>query len=102
MKPFRPTLEATVNIDVSSGSGRVKVASGDGEVQVRIMNNGSATAWINAGDVTITADTTNDIPIGSGATEVLTFKAPDASPLYIAAIAAGSTGKIYFTPGVGI
>jgi hypothetical protein len=102
MKSFRPTMDATTNIDVGASSARVKVTSGDGEVCVRIMNNGSATAWITAGDVSVTADTTNDIPIPSGGVEVMTLKAPDGSALYIAAIAAGATGKIYFTPGWGI
>ncbi len=32
---------------------------------------------------------------------VLTFDSADGSPIYVAAIAAGSTGKIYFTPGLG-
>jgi hypothetical protein len=63
------------------------------------MNNGTATAWITFGDNTVTAVATSGLPVGPGVTEVLTV--PIIAPLYVAAIAAGSTGKIYFTPGMG-
>lgn len=103
MNPFAPTGDDTANIDVAATTGRVKLGDIVGPLQVRIFNAGTATAWIKFGDVTVTADTTNDIPVGSGVTEVLSVNPPvTGGALYVAAIAAGATGKIYFTPGVGI
>lgn len=66
------------------------------------MNNGTATAWIKFGDITVAADTTNDIPIGPNYTGGFTVPPVAGGALYVAAIAAAGTGKIYFTPGVGI
>jgi hypothetical protein len=41
------------------------------------------------------------MPVGPGVTEILRFANKDGSALYATAIAAASTGKIYFTPGTG-
>lgn len=99
---FVPRQDATVNLDSGAASVRVLVsAAQQPQVTVRIINDGSATVWIKSGDVTVTADVTNDIPVRAGASEIMTFKAPTGG-LYIAAIAAGATGKIYFTPGAGM
>jgi hypothetical protein len=99
---FRPNTGATVNIDVSSSSQRIQVYPERGPISVRIMNNGSATVWLSFGDETVAATTTAGFPVGPGVTEVLTFDNTGGGTLYVAAIAAGSTGKIYFTPGRGI
>lgn len=96
---FSPIDGSTVNINVSSSSQSVLVSNLGSGQQVRVENDGSATVWIRAGDSTVTA-TTSNIPIPSGDIEVFTFN--PKGPLYIAAIAAGSTGKVYFTPGAGI
>lgn len=101
MQAFIPSVASTVNIDISGSSQRVLV-SGSVTTQVRVMNNGSATVWINPGDSTVTAATTTGMPVGPGVTEILTLFSSDGGPIYIAGIAAGSTGKIYFTPGAGI
>lgn len=98
--PFRPNLGATVNIDVANSSANVSLAQGGGRQCVRVMNNGTATAWINFGGSSVTATTTAGIPVGPGVTEVFTIESIGSQP-YAAAIAAGSTGKIYFTPGMG-
>ena len=100
MDPFKPAAGQTVNIDVSASSQSVQVtATGtSGLSQVRIMNNGSATVWIEHGISAPTASLTTSFPVGSGACEVMTLR----NPCFIAAIAAGSTGKVYFTPGEGI
>ena len=96
-QPFRPSGGATVNIDVAATTANVALTSGAAQ---RVMNNGSATAWIAFGaDNTVTAAVASGIPVAAGATEVLT---PPIGSTYVAAIAAGSTGKIYFTPGTGI
>ena len=99
MMPFHPAAGQTVNIDVASSSANIQVTSGSGMSQVRVMNNGTATAWIRFGvDNTVAATTAAGIPVGPGVTEVMSHQ----NPLWVAAIAAGSTGKIYFTPGEGI
>ena len=95
---FAPLDGSTVNISVSASSQRVALAN-DG--QVRIVNTGTATAWIRCGDNTVVA-TTNDIPVPSGVVEVMTFNRPTTTSLNCAAIAVGATGVIYFTPGIGI
>lgn len=102
MTPFCPSPAATVNVDVSSSTGNVSLAVDRRQpMQVRVMNNGTATAWVNFGLTGVTAAVASGFPVGPGVTEVLTV--PDlGGTVYAAAIAAGSTGKIYFTPGVGI
>lgn len=102
MRAFCPRADATVNIDVGASTANIKVHEGMSDVDVRVMNNGTATAWVNFGTSSVTADTTNDYPVGPGVTEVLRPRPnADGSPIYAAAIASGSTGKIYFTPGTG-
>lgn len=98
--PFQPQPAQTVNIDVSAASQRVAIAGAPGSV--RVMNNGTATVWINHGDVTVTAAVATGMPVGPGVCEVLSFPNGSAVTFYIAAIAAGATGKIHFTPGSGI
>jgi hypothetical protein len=100
MQPFRGKAGLTVNIDVSSSSQSTLVDRG-GCDSVRVMNNGTATVWIAFGDSTVTTATTTGTPIGPGVTEILGARTTDG-PLSVAAIAAGATGKIYFTPGAGI
>ena len=97
---FKPTPAATVNIDVSSSSQRVRI-SGPRCDAVRIENLGTATVWIDFGDVTIAATTISSMPFAAGKTEVLRFANKSGADLYVAGIAAASTGKVYFTPGTG-
>lgn len=95
-QPFRPSGGATVNIDVAATTANVALPSGQ---QMLVMNNGSATAWIAFGaDNTAAATLAAGIPFGPGQWRVLTVP---IGATYVAAIAAGSTGKIYFTPGNG-
>ena len=95
----------TVNIDVSSSSQSVQVTfarDGLGTRQVRIMNNGTATVWIRFAKAdAVAAVAATDMPVGPGLHEVQTAKISDG-PIWVSAIAAGSTGKVYFTPGAGI
>jgi hypothetical protein len=97
-RAFTPLPGATANIDVSSSTGNVSLGFAGGPYPVRIFNNGTATAWINFGTSAVTASLTTGMPVGPGVTEVVTVPNYGA-PAYVAAIAAGSTGKIYFTPG---
>jgi hypothetical protein len=92
----------TVNIAVGAASQAVKVSDQRGVQQVRVKNDGTATVWVAFGDSAVAASTASGIPLGSGETEGFTVMAPINGPLYAAAIAAGSTGTIYFTPGSGI
>lgn len=94
--PFRPSGGATVNVDVGAASARVVMSGGE---QQRIMNNGTATAWIAFGDITVTAAVATGMPVGPGVTEVITIPPGTTN---VAAIAAAATGKIHFTPGAGI
>lgn len=96
--PIRVVPGGTVNIDVSSSSQAVKVTEAR-TCSIKITNAGTAPAWIRSGDSTVTATTTACDPILAGQVEVQTFSSADGSPIYIAAIAAASTGKIYFSPG---
>jgi hypothetical protein len=98
--PFQPQPAKTVSIDVSGTSQRVAIAGAPGSV--RVMNNGTATVWINHGDVEVTAALATGMPVGPGVTEVLSFPNGTAVTFYIAAIAEGATGEVYFTPGSGI
>lgn len=100
MQPFRPNAGATVNIDVSSSSQSVALTNAPDSI--RIMNNGTATVWVNFGPSGVTAAVATGMPVGPGVTEVIRWRTSDGSALYAAAIAAGATGKIYFTPGSGI
>lgn len=99
MNPFEPG--ATKTITVSASSQRVALPQRVGPVQVRICNLGSATAFVNFGDDTVTAAAT-DLPVpGNGFTEVLTVN-KGVDVLYAAAIAGGATGDISFTIGGGV
>jgi hypothetical protein len=100
IQAFRPTPAATVNIDVASTTGRVLITA-DSCNAIRVMNNGTATAWIGFGDITATAAIATGMPVGPGVTEILRFTNKSGAALYATAIAAASTGKIYFTPGTG-
>lgn len=102
MQPFRANGDASSKITVASSSGRVAITGGYPD-SIRVCNLGTATAWIKFGDATVAADMTNDIPIpGNGFGEIHRASNSDGSPLYVAAIAVGSTGDIWFTPGSGI
>ena len=101
-RSFSPAQNKTVSIDVSATSQRVLVGNCNAPITVRIMNNGTATVWINWGDVTVTATTANSLPVGPGVHEVLTLSPDQGGLLYIAAIAAGGSGRIFFTEGYGI
>lgn len=92
----------TVNINVGAASQRVLLTNRNGATAVRIMNDGTATVWLNWGDATVTSTTATGLPVGPGVHEVLTFGPSENGDLYMAAIAAGATGRVYFTVGEGI
>lgn len=101
VRAFSPRSK-TANINVAAASDRVFLTNRNGATTVRVVNDGTATAWINWGDVTVTATTTTGLPVGPGVHEVMTLAPAENGDLYVAAIAAGATGKIYFTVGEGV
>lgn len=102
MNPFSPRPGATVSIDVSASSQRVKLTDdGSGRVDIRVHNAGSELAFINFGDANVTASLTKDVPLPAGEIEVLSASTPPTGALYAAIIAAGSTGLVYLSPGEG-
>lgn len=102
IRSFAPAQEKTLNIDVSATSQRVLIGNTNAPAAIRVMNNGTATVWLNWGGVTVDATVANSLPIGPGVHEVLTFNPHESGLLYIAAIAAGASGRIYFTQGSGL
>jgi hypothetical protein len=102
IRSFAPAQEKTVSIDVSATSQRILIGNTNSPLTIRVMNNGTATVWLNWGDVTVNATVANSLPIGPGVHEVLTLSPDQGGLLYIAAIAAGASGRIYFTQGSGI
>lgn len=100
-EPFKPSPAATVNINVSGTSQSVKL-SDLGLVDVYIVNDGSATAWIEFGASDVAASASTGVAIPKGVPVQLRACLDDGvGELYVAAIAASTTGKIYFTPGRG-
>jgi len=101
MNLFQADDGATKSISVSSSSQAVQLESVSEAIQVRVYNAGTATVWIRFGGSAVTAASATDIPIAAGYTGGFSVGAA-GSTIYVAAIAAGSTGSIYFTPGEGI
>lgn len=94
---FMPIHNATVNIVVGAASANVLIGS---PTHVRIMNNGTATAWVALGASGLTTTLAAGIPVGPGlAVEIAVPPSLVNAPVYGAAIAAGATGTVYFTPG---
>lgn len=94
---FQPSPTSTVNINVSASSQNGLVRNGSGDFLV--TNLGTATVWIDFGtDNTVVAAVATGMPIPAGSVQVV----HRPGPVYVAAIAAGSTGLISFTPGDGM
>lgn len=98
---FEAMNAATVNISVGAGSANVLVENFSGCNCVRVFNDGTATAWIDFGGSTVAATLAASIPIATKTSHIFAVPASSASTVYAAAIAAGATGSIYFTPGNG-
>lgn len=92
---------STANINVSASSQQVSLGAPSGREQVRIFNAGTATVFVNFGPSGVTASSDNGYPVPAGAVEVVTIPDFGAVP-FAAAIAAGATGLVYFTPGAGL
>lgn len=98
-QPFTPLPGSTVLIDVSSSTQAKALTTVNPGTSIRVCNDGTATAWIDFGNSTVTTAATTGIPIGAGVVEI--YAVPSGAT-HVAAIAASTTGKIYFTTGNGI
>lgn len=90
---FAPTGQATVSATTTTS--RVALASVGPTALV--TNNGAVTAYINFGDVTVTA-TTSSYPVNAG--QSIAFNV--GSNTYIAGITGSSTASIAVTTGTGL
>lgn len=99
MRAFKPTTWATASLSVTTTTGSAALTDEPttADFQVRIYNAGTATVFIKAGASTVTAATT-DLPVPSGAIEVLTVR----GVTHIAGITSSGTATIYFTVGGGV
>ena len=101
MRNFAPQPAGRKKIAVSSSTGNVQLTLAPGQFDVRVCNLGTAPVAIRFGASNVTASFTTDMQVPAGAVEVLTGMTNDSAGLYVAAIAAGSTGDIEFTLGNG-
>lgn len=95
--PFRPDAAATVNLAVTTTTGRVQVLASARRRNFRIFNAGSVTVFVELGGSTVAAVATTAIPVAGGASLVLNNS---GSNTYVAAITASSTATLYVTPGL--
>ena len=79
-------------IATSTSSGRLAYSSPSNTQFVRVFNEGTVTIFVNSGDSTVTAASTN-VPIGGGKSTILEKGVADT---HFAAIAASGTPNIYF------
>jgi len=100
-RPFTPAANS-VPIAVGAASASAKLADTSGLTQLRIFNEGTATAWVKFGGATVAASTATDYPVPAGSVEVITIPSYLSGPIYVAAIAAAATGNIWFTLGMGV
>lgn len=104
VRPFRPTPSGTLNVAVAASSTSPLKLTGDqdGPTTIRVMNDGSATAWIEFGGSAVTASLTTSFPVPTKGVEKFTVQAMSAGGVWVATIAAGATGNVYFSLGTGL
>lgn len=95
IKTFMPSGLGTASL--LAGTTSANVAIDPNSSAVRVVNDGTATAFIRFGRAGVTTDTTH-MPIRGGATETFTKGSND----YVAAIVASGTTQLYFTSGEGL
>lgn len=104
IKPAQPDCAAGKYIDVSASSQQIQLSTSPAMSSWIIVNDGTATVFINTGATNaVTAAMpsagASNFPVPAGSIQVVTFATPaGSSALYVAAIAAAATGKIYFIP----
>ena len=95
IKTFMPSGADTVALAATTASARV--ALDPNSRVVRVVNDGTATAFIHFGDATVASNTAK-MPIKAGATETFTTGTASA----VAAVTASGTTNLYFTNGEGL
>ncbi|MFC3469191.1 hypothetical protein ACFOHT_04865 [Massilia oculi] len=95
LKTFAPSGADTVTLAATTTSARVQIDPNSSVV--RVVNDGTATAFLHFGDVTVASNAAK-MPIKAGATE--TFTTGTAS--HVAAVTASGTTNLYFTNGEGL
>lgn len=81
INPFTPQTNGTVGLVASTGSSVIQLAAGTG-TQVRVINTGSLTCYIEFGASTIVASAGSSMPI-------------------LSMLSTASTGQIFTIPGGG-
>lgn len=98
--PFERTA-APVKITVSAASQSVAIPTEPGRQTVRVANNGTATVWIDFKAAGGSVTTENGMSVGPGVIELFTVTGISSTDLHAYVIAAGATGDVQFTVGVG-
>jgi hypothetical protein len=86
----------TVNLAVTSTTGRVQFQTANNSPQMRLYNAGTVAVFVACGDNTVVATAAAGVPIAPGTVEVLGCAQP-----YVAAITT-TTATLYVTPGNGL
>jgi len=105
MLPFRPIPASTTTIVATTTSGSAAIAgepsgAAAGWIQVRLVNTGGSTAYMEFGAATVVATVAASLPLPAGAVEVLTIDAKLCP--YMAVITSSSTTSVSVTPGDGV
>ena len=96
--PFRQNTASTVTVAATTTSGSTRVALVGTGCDLCVQNVGSATAFIEFGDSTVSAATATGFPLLPSAVLVI-GKNPSAT--HAAAITASGTATVYVTTGEG-
>jgi hypothetical protein len=97
--PFTPLgVTVAISVTTTTASGEITTMNDASGKDLRIYNAGSATAFLDFGSSGIVA-TTADMPVPSGAVEVISV-GPGVT--HVAAITASGTATLYITAGRGI
>jgi hypothetical protein len=85
----------TVNLAVTSTTGRVQFQTSASSPNARLFNSGTVPVFVACGDVAITATATTGMPVNGPGTVII-----NCPQQYIAAITT-TTATLYVTPGTG-
>lgn len=100
---FRANNAGTVNLAVTTSTGRVQVFTTTPDVTsepcIRLYNAGAATVFVEFGTVAVNAAVATGFPLPPGAVEVFRV---DNTQTYVAAITASGSATLYATPGYGV
>lgn len=100
INPFAPRKDQTKTLSAGTTTANVQVldnATSSSNWNAYIYNAGTVAAYISWGGASVTASTSNGLPIPPGTFQVLTLNGA-----YIAAITASGTATLYITEGSGI